>query len=81
MICIARNYDGYIIDIVLARSLELANIYWQGKGVYPHRTDIREEYQLENHPTGVIPILSTYEQEYEDKYTYRRKLCIAVKGR
>ena len=60
-IFIAQTFDGYTEDIVFAVDQAKANVYWQGKGVVAH--SIREvgEDALDNHLTGVIPILSTKE--------------------
>ena len=58
-IFIAKDYDGFIESVVLARSYELANAYWQGLGIYPHSTDTRIEQDLKEHPTGVLPIVKT----------------------
>jgi len=57
MVYIAYDYNGRVIDIVLAKSRELVNAYWHGKGVFPHSTEERREELLENHPTGVIPLI------------------------
>lgn len=65
MVIIARNYEGKTISIVNAKSKELAMAYWQGKDIYPHTTkcvDDPEVYTpLNEHPTGVYPILETIE--------------------
>jgi len=58
-IFIARDYDGTPIDVVLARNFELANAYWHGKGIFPHTHEEKNDSQLENHPTGVLPIVTT----------------------
>lgn len=58
-IYIAHDYDGTKVDIVLARSYELAQVYWQGKGVIAHSVTEFNEASLTDHPTGVLPILNT----------------------
>jgi len=58
-IYIAKNYDGYVESVVLARSYELAQAFWQGLGIYPHSIDIRNEVDLKDHITGVMPIVKT----------------------
>ena len=61
---IATDFDGKIENIVLALNQELANAYWQGKGIYAHHIDVRDETDLDEHPTGVLPIVSTIEKEF-----------------
>ncbi len=58
---IAKTYNGTTVNIVMARTREDANIYWQGKSIHPHHVDERSEEQLVGHPTGVMPILETRE--------------------
>jgi hypothetical protein len=60
-IFIAKEYNGTVMDVVLAKSYELASAYWHGKGVIAHSTTKLDESELENHPTGVLPIVSTKE--------------------
>jgi len=63
MTFIGYNYDGYPISIVVAKSKELAYAYWQGKGILPHYHEcVEEDYSsLDEHPTGVFPIMNTVE--------------------
>jgi hypothetical protein len=61
MIYIAYNYDGYMLDICMAVSEQMAVAYWQGKGVIPHSQRCIDATALANHPTGVLPILTTKE--------------------
>jgi len=56
---IAKEHNGKIRDIVVAKNYELANAYWQGKGIYANSVGILGENTLNDHPTGVIPVLST----------------------
>ena len=63
---IAKNYDGYIIGIVLAKNKEFAVTYWQGMELYPHSTSERREADIEDHITGAIPILKTKERNIGD---------------
>lgn len=58
-IYIAKDYDGFVESVVLARSYELAQAFWQGQKVYPHSVDIKNESDLKDHPTGVLPIVKT----------------------
>lgn len=58
-IFIAKTYDDEIESIVLAKNEDLAVAYWMGKDIYPFSIDVRFETSLENHPTGIAPILST----------------------
>lgn len=58
-IFIGKNYDGYVESIVLAKSYELVQAFWQGQGQFPHSVYQLEEGQLKDHPTGVLPILKT----------------------
>lgn len=57
----AKTYDGSIESVVLAKSYALAQAYWQGKGVMASSVDEKNETDLENHPTGVLPIVKTKE--------------------
>jgi len=58
-IFIAKTYEGEAESVVLAKNIELAQAYWQGKRIYPHTIIIKEEKDLENHITGVLPIVHT----------------------
>jgi hypothetical protein len=58
-IIIAKTYDDKVEDIVLAIDVKSANAYWQGKGVVPHSVYEYNESDLDDHMTGVIPILTT----------------------
>ena len=55
----AKTYDSKVESIVLADSYELAQAYWQGKGIVAHSVDTRTEKDLNDHITGVLPILHT----------------------
>lgn len=61
-IFIAKDFDGFTIDIVLAKSYELAQVYWQGKGIVSHSIERKCESHLDNHSTGVLPILETHKK-------------------
>lgn len=65
MIFIGLDYNNKIISIVNAKSKELAYAYWQGKDILPHsHKNLEEDYiSLKEHPTGVYPILETYEKD------------------
>lgn len=58
-IFIAKTYDGLVESVVLAKSYELAQAYWQGQDIYAHSISERSESDLEDHPTGVMPIVKT----------------------
>ena len=58
-IFIAKTYEGKVESVVLAKTYELAQAYWQGKKIYAHTVVKKSEKDLENHPTGVLPIVST----------------------
>lgn len=58
-IFIAKNFNGYVEDVVLAKDYTLAQAYWQGKEIFAHSVTERSEKDLDNHPTGVLPIVST----------------------
>ena len=61
IVFIALDYSDNILDVVVARSYELAMVYWQGKGIIPHHTRQIIPADLENHPTGVVPVVTTKE--------------------
>ncbi len=68
-IFIARESDGVVLSVVIARNMDLATSYFQGQGVVPYTTDKLSDKDLESHPTGVIPISKTslrsvWEQTY-----------------
>ncbi len=58
-IFIAKTYDGKVESVVLAKSYELAQAYWQGKDIYAHSVDTFTEDDLKDHSTGVLPIVKT----------------------
>lgn len=58
-IYIARNYDGYVEDVVLAKNEKFAQVYWQGKGIIANSVRTLKESDLEKHITGVIPVVTT----------------------
>jgi len=58
-ILIAKTYDDKVENIVFSKSRELAIAYWHGKGIYPHTIHIVSDENMKDHPTGVLPILST----------------------
>ena len=62
-IFVAKNYDGYVESVVLAKSYELAQAFWQGQGIFPHSVDIRNESDLKDHLTGVLPIVKTEKKQ------------------
>lgn len=56
---IAKTYNGSIESVVLAKNYALAQAYWQGSGVVAHTVREISQADLENHPTGVLPIVKT----------------------
>ncbi len=58
-IFIAKTYDNYVENIVLAKNIELAHAYWQGKKIGAHSVRELSEKDLIDHPTGVLPIIDT----------------------
>ena len=63
MTYIAYNYEGVAISILRARNRTVADIYWQGAGIIANTVTCVEEdmADLEDHITGVYPILKTKE--------------------
>jgi len=63
MIFIGYNPEGYPVSIVNAKTKELAYAYWQGANMLPHSHKCLEDdfSSLDDHPTGVFPILKTKE--------------------
>ncbi len=63
MIFIGYDYNGKVITIVNAVSKQIANAYWQGADISVHSSKCLEEdfTKLENHPTGVFPLMKTVE--------------------
>lgn len=63
MVYIGYNYNGEVITIVKALSENLAQAFWQGAGIAVHSSKCLEKdfTNLEEHPTGVFPILKTTE--------------------
>ena len=61
MVVIAYDYNSKVIGIVNADNEKLANAFWQGKSLAVHSTKVleRDFTKLEEHPTGVFPILET----------------------
>ena len=78
MIIIGYNYDGYVISIVNAKSEEFAYTYWQGQGTPIHSHVVLDVNAINDHLTGVIPILRTEEKEYTSAYTGDKKKGIFV---
>ncbi len=80
MIFIAKNYDGYTISIVNARSIELANAYWQGADIVPHSiTCLEKDFDnINTHITGVYSLLRTIERNIGDPFK-QNKIIEVVK--
>ncbi len=60
---IAYNHNGYIISIVLAKSIELAYAYWSGQKLDVHTTQTVgvDIVMMEENLSGVVPLLKTRE--------------------
>ncbi len=58
-IYIAKDYNGKVEGVVLAKNEDFANVFWQGKGIVPHSIVSFSEGILDNHITGVLPIVHT----------------------
>lgn len=73
MIVIAYNYENKIISIVNSKSVELANAFWQGKGLVPFRIATLEKdfTPLEDHVTGIYEVLKT-----KTVYDGRREIVV-----
>jgi len=56
---IAKDSNGKVENIVLAKSLELATAYWQGRDVWPISVIELSDDHLREHATGVLPVLNT----------------------
>lgn len=67
-IFVAKRYDGKVQDVVLARSYDLANAYWHGKGVIAHSIVTLREGDLNDHPTGVLPVVATTEKTMRQEF-------------
>jgi hypothetical protein len=61
MVYIAYNHNSEVISVVSAKSIELANAFWQGKGivVYSHQCLETDFSNLNDHPTGVFEFVKT----------------------
>lgn len=66
-ICIAKDYDGNVISVVLAKSIESATSYWQGTGLPVHSSySPDEELIKENAKLGyVCPILKMKQARFQ----------------
>lgn len=62
-IYIAKDHNGEKLALIYAKSRELALAYLQGKDIHPHKlSSFSTEYTaIDNHPTGVIPVILTKE--------------------
>ena len=61
IIFVALDYSGNILDVVAAKSYELATVYWQGKNIIPHHTRQITQADFGKCFTGVLPIVTTKE--------------------
>jgi len=78
-IFIAKDYEGRAESIVLAACEELAQAYWQGKDIYAHSVTEFSEESLEDHPTGVLPLLTTIKKDIPDYGPDRREYLLVSK--
>jgi len=58
-IFIAKDFDGNIESIVLAKNEKLVNAFWQGQEIYAHSITTFNEAEIDEHITGVLPIIKT----------------------
>lgn len=82
MLFIGYNYNKIPISVISARSRELANAFWQGKGTVPHTVKCLEEdfTPLSEHITGVIPLVHTEEVNLVDRmFDDRARPYVVVK--
>jgi len=69
---IAYDERNFPVSVVKARSLDLAEAFWQGKGLYPNfSVNVDTERCLEDHTTGVIPLVSTHRDQKLGASTYQ----------
>lgn len=83
MIYIAYNYESQPISIVNARNLDLANAFWQGRGIIPYsiKNLVKDFTSLSEHPTGVFPLFETEEISVGELSRDRdRKYLLVKKG-
>ena len=45
------------LSVILAKNREIAEAYWHGADIYPHAV-FKIELQAD-HPTGIVPIITT----------------------
>ncbi len=80
MIFIGYNYSGKVISIVNAKSKELAEAFWQGRKLNVNTIKSlqgRGDFiPLDEHPTGVYPILETIEKEEYIQGKKRKFICV-----
>jgi len=67
-IYVAKRYDGKAESVVLADSYELAQAYWQGKEIVANNISTITEKDLDEHPTGVLPLISTKKVMINNKW-------------
>lgn len=78
---VGKDYNGRIITIVIASSIESARAYWQGKGIIPYsEQEITLEEEQENEKLGfVTPLLTTKEVKLSSlSYEARREGALIV---
>lgn len=75
-IFISRNFDGKINSIVISRSRELAEAFWQGKDIAPFSVSEMYMSVLDDHPTGIIEILKTKEHNFGTHFDQNIKIMV-----
>lgn len=82
MIYIAYDHHNRIISIVNAKNKEVAKAYWQGADIIPHITKSLDEdfTSLDDHPTGVYPILKTMDMELGEFGRATQKRIVVMKS-
>lgn len=76
---ISRNHSGFVESVVLAKSKELAQAYWQGIGIETYSVIERDESSLDGHPTGVLPIVKTSKQNVFPFGQSSKELLVIIK--
>ena len=83
MIFIAYDYEGYPISIINAKDQALAIAYWHGASIVPNTIKSLDDFaSLEDHPTGVYPILKTKETnirqtDFGSRYAEKKYILVS----
>ncbi len=78
-IFIAKTYDGYIESVVLAKNEDLASAFWQGKGIYAHSIRVVCEEDIDDHITGIMPIVNTIKKNLSYQGSSDRETLVIAK--